>query len=133
MTFNLFGLLLEDLVESPIFFRWKTGRSDCTNHPSTPLTISLLLLGTLRYLGRGFTFDNIEETTAATSRETHQQFFHAFVKFGSACLYDKHVVMHKTYDERQNHISQRCQLLFSLGVLVALTSPIFLWNVVQIN
>ncbi|MGK3733523.1 MAG: hypothetical protein ACI8RD_002724 [Bacillariaceae sp.] len=55
------GLLAEiELAEH--FTRWAKGSKDCYNEPASPL--SLLLLGALRYLGRGWTFDDIEEATA---------------------------------------------------------------------
>ena len=56
----------------------------------TSKPIELLLLGTLRYLGRGFTFDDLEELTAI-GKETHRKFFHAFIAFGRTILFDKYV------------------------------------------
>ena len=53
--------------------------------------IQLLVLGLLRYLGRGWTFDNIEEQTAI-SKEVHRIFFHAFIDFGSTSLYSRLVI-----------------------------------------
>ena len=53
-----------------------------------------MLLGTLRYLGRGLTFDDIEEGTFV-GQETHRQFFHTFVEYGSTKLYKKYVIDYK--------------------------------------
>ena len=64
--------------------------------------IELLLLGSLRYLGRGWTFDDLEECTGI-SEETHRVFFHAFVKFGRDVLYRKHVKYPKTSEEDNAH------------------------------
>jgi len=50
------------------------------------LPIELLLLGLLRYLGRGWTFDDIEEQTAI-SVSVHHNFFHKFIEFWSITLY----------------------------------------------
>ena len=50
--------------------------SDATGKRGAPL--SLLILGALRYLGRGWTFADLEENTAI-SIETHRTFFHEFV------------------------------------------------------
>lgn len=41
--------------------------------------LDLLVLGSLRYLGRGWTFDDLEESTGI-SEEVHRVFFHHFVK-----------------------------------------------------
>lgn len=42
--------------------------------------LSLLPLRTLKYLGRGWTFDDLEESIG-TSEEVHRNFFHKFIKF----------------------------------------------------
>ena len=59
------------------------------NKMSSP--IQLLVLGSLRYFGQGWTFDNIEEQTAI-SKEVHCIFFHAFIDFGSTSLYSRFVI-----------------------------------------
>jgi hypothetical protein len=41
--------------------------------------LDLLVLGSLRYLGRGWTFDDLEESTGI-SEESHRRFFHLSVK-----------------------------------------------------
>ena len=53
--------------------------------------MKLLLLGLLRYLGRGWTFDDIEECTAV-SADVHRCFLHKFIDFGSTALYDEYVL-----------------------------------------
>ena len=53
--------------------------------------IELLVLGSLRYLGRRWTFDDIEEQTAI-SREVHRSFFHAFIDYCSTSLYSRFVL-----------------------------------------
>lgn len=75
-----------------IFRRW-TGRQQqngITNIVAPPgkvaSPIELLLLGSLRYLGRGFTFDDLEETTFI-GRDVHRSFFHSFVEFGEKKLF----------------------------------------------
>lgn len=80
--------------ESIYFNRWKG--KDALGVPATPLP--LLLLGALRYLGRGWTFDDLEESTGI-NEETHRQFFHVFIKWGSCELYDAYVVLPRTSDE----------------------------------
>ena len=62
-------------------------------HAVPPVKVSpieLLLLGSLRYLGRGITFDDVEESTFI-SRHDHRDFFHRFVAFGANKLYAKYV------------------------------------------
>lgn len=41
--------------------------------------LEILILGSLRYLGRGWTYDDISESTGV-SEEVHRIFFKAFVK-----------------------------------------------------
>ena len=56
-----------------------------------PSDIRLLLLGTLRYLGRSHTFDDACESTFI-SADVHRVFFQAFIEYGSTVLYEKHVL-----------------------------------------
>jgi len=67
--------------------------------------MELLLLGTLRYLGRGWTFDDLEESTAI-SGEVHCVFFHAFIDFGSDFLYNKHVITPSNYHNATTHMEE---------------------------
>ena len=53
--------------------------------------MELLLLGSLRYLGRGWTFDDCEELTAI-DQDVHRTFFCVFLQFGSTVLYRKWVL-----------------------------------------
>ena len=82
LPFDQFWELVDEVKQHHLHFgRHLKGSS----HP-----VELLLLGTLRYLGRGFTFDDLEESTAI-SREVHRKFFHSFITFGKTILYEKHV------------------------------------------
>ena len=47
-------------------------------------------MGTLRHIGRGLTFDDIEEYSFV-SEEVHRNFFLAFIDYGSTFLYKKYV------------------------------------------
>jgi hypothetical protein len=58
--------------------------------------VKLLLLGLLRYLGRGWTFDDIEEQTAILI-SVHCKFFHAFIDFGCTTLYSMRVRRNLTW------------------------------------
>jgi len=83
------------------FARWQ--RCDAAGTPSSP--IQLLLLGSLRHLGRGLMFDDLEEF-AAMGEETHRQFFHVFVEFGRDILFPMHIKMPRTADEFATHMSE---------------------------
>ena len=67
--------------------------------------IELLVLGALRYLGRGFTFDDIEECTAI-SCEVHRVFFHKFIDYGRHVLFPQHVTFPKTANEASTHMAE---------------------------
>jgi hypothetical protein len=62
--------------------------SNCAGKKASPL--ELMILGSLRYLGRGWTFDDCEEATAV-GEETHRRFFHQFTAIGATILFDKYV------------------------------------------
>ena len=83
------------------FGRWM--RKDATGKDSSP--IELMLLGSLRYLGRGWTFDDICEATTI-SEETHRQFFHIFIAFGRHVLYPFHVVALTNKEEAEQHLPE---------------------------
>ena len=67
--------------------------------------ISLLLLACLRYLGRGWIFDDLSEGTGI-SRDVHRKFFHQLVSFGKEVLYPKFIKYPKTTAELGNHSSE---------------------------
>ena len=71
------------------FDRWTLGK-DAVGRRASP--IELLLLGALRYLGIGLTFDDLEEYTAI-SEETHRQFLHVFIEYGATFLYSKYFII----------------------------------------
>jgi len=86
LPFSEYEKLLVDVRAHSLFLRWQS--LDATKKQASP--IQLLLLGSLRYLGRGWTFDDLEEATAI-HEETHRQFFHVFIEWGSTWLYEKYV------------------------------------------
>ena len=87
LTHDSFLELAWDLMNHILFVRWVS--KNCAG--ADPSNIKLLLLGALRYLGRGHTFDDIEEATAI-SREVNRNFLHTFLKYGSTVLYQRHVI-----------------------------------------
>jgi hypothetical protein len=80
-------------------------RKDAAGRDSSPL--ELMILGALRYLGRGWTFDDIEEKTAV-SEETHRSFLHDFIICGSTILFRNHVesLQPSTATEAQQHMHE---------------------------
>ena len=76
IPYGEFKELLTELETSLIFKRWKPNNVDGAGDECSPL--SLLLLGALRYLGRGWTFFDDIEVATAIGRETHRNFFHLF-------------------------------------------------------
>jgi hypothetical protein len=93
-------LLILDLVkQNDLFSRWHN-KFDAVGRECSP--IELLLLGTLRYLCRGWCFDDLEENTSI-SEEIHRVFFHIFIKWGHKQLYTNYVKMPQSTDEMQGH------------------------------
>ena len=87
ISYNDFKRLHNDLKSHDLFQRWCN--TDCVGDKSVPL--ELLLLFFFRYVGRGFTFDDLEECTAI-SAETHRQFMLEFIQYGSSFLWDQYVI-----------------------------------------
>jgi hypothetical protein len=65
---------LLELVAKAQFENWfpKAKKKDCTGRIGHPLV--LLVTGSLQYLGRGFTFDDLEEATYILE-SSHRFFF----------------------------------------------------------
>ena len=82
--------MLRDDNHGNFFERWKEEHPDKQFGKIKASPMELLLLGSLRYLGRGWSFDDLEESTFITS-EVHWVFFHKFVEFGSKMLYPMYV------------------------------------------
>ncbi|KAG7365255.1 plant transposon protein [Nitzschia inconspicua] len=70
------------------FKRWRPGNQAAGGKPAAPL--ELLVLTSLRYLGRGWTFDDLTEATAI-SEEVIRTFFHQFCSFGADVLFKEWV------------------------------------------
>ena len=86
LPYACFLTVLDNIKQNPSFREYR--RVDCVGYRSTEL--SLLLLGSLRYLGRSWTFDDVEEATAI-SRESIRLFFLKFIKYGSINLFQRYV------------------------------------------
>ena len=82
MPHESFIELHDTIIDHEMFSSWKSNDAAGVK----PSDTKLLLLGALRYIGRGWTFDDIEEATAI-SRETNRRFFLKFIEYGSSVLY----------------------------------------------
>lgn len=93
--------MVEDCKEDDLFKHWH-GKSANKKRCSP---IELLVLGALRYLGRGWTFDDLEESTAV-SRDVHRCFFHKFLDFGSTVLFDRWVNAPMKFEDAKRHMKE---------------------------
>jgi len=105
-----------ELVEAvrchSIFDRWCAHKKN--GKKSSP--VELLVLGALRYLGRGWTFDDIEESTAI-DHDVHRVFLHCFIEFGSTVLFERYVVAPVRIDDARSNMQEYAAAGFP-GVLV---------------
>ena len=70
LPYHCYLELLNEASQNKWFPRWARMADRKRSSP-----LELLILGALRYLGRGWTFDDLEESTAI-SAEVHRVFFH---------------------------------------------------------
>ncbi|KAG7342072.1 hypothetical protein IV203_007164 [Nitzschia inconspicua] len=110
---------LEELKQSSHFERWKEGKTDCVGRPAAPL--SLLLLTALRYLGRGWTFDDLSEATAI-SEEVIRVFFHRYIEVGSTTLFQKYVLAPTTL-EHANQQGNEYAMAVLAGAVGSMDAP----------
>ena len=87
IPYSEFVSLCNDIKSNQLFDRW--AHPDAMGCESSD--IRLLLLGTLRYLGRANTFDDACESTYV-SGDVHRIFFLTFLEYGSTVLYEKYVL-----------------------------------------
>jgi hypothetical protein len=108
---NLVGLCEEDSMKiSGYFTRWRPGKAGATGQPVSPL--ELLVLTALRYLGRGWTFDDLEEATAI-SEEVIRVFFHQFISWGADELYRAFVYPPRSIEEAKSTVQEYAQAGFA--------------------
>ena len=101
LPYDSFLSLVEQMKGHELFTRWS--RYDAAGSKPTP--IELLLLGALRYIGRGWTFDDLEEATCV-NEETHRQFFHIFIQWASTRLYEEMVTYPRVWEEAKRHMTE---------------------------
>ena len=102
LPYHKFVSILEEATNENWFPKW-ADRKLLNGKRHTPL--SLLILGSLRYLGRGFTFDDCEECTAI-SEEVHHTFFHEFIAFGITTLFNGYDISPTTAKEAPDHLAE---------------------------
>lgn len=107
VPFNIFEYILKKLREAkndenvlPLF---PEGRTDAIGNPQAP--IELLVLATLRVLGRGISFDDAEELSGI-SHEVIRVFFHKFCKFFGDKVFEEYVKPPKNIEEVKTLSSQ---------------------------
>lgn len=83
-----------------------------THNEQHPL--SLLILGSLQYLGRGWCFNNIEESTGIVKR--YIVFLRKFTKFGHSYLYTRFVKYPTNPKEAQTHMVEFIITAINVGV-----------------
>ena len=93
VPYDCFLWMVNDSNEDDCYSRW---------HGSKTTPMSLLILGTLRYLGQGWTFKCVEENTGI-SAEVHRNFFHVFIDNWSTNHFKIYVVMPQTSDQAHIH------------------------------
>lgn len=108
LPYQQFSELVQDIQQSGHFKRWTS--KDAFGKKSSP--IELMVLGALRYMGRGLTFDDLEEATAV-SEEVHRNFFHRFIDYGSTILFDRHVRMPSNAEEIRSCMHEMKQAGFN--------------------
>ncbi len=82
LPYDSFIELVNQCKGDELFVRW-TKKDSCGDMPAD---IRLLLLGTLRYIARGLTFDDLEEATCI-SAEVHRVFFiHSYYSEAQCCI-----------------------------------------------
>ena len=103
MPYHCFISILEEISNHHLFPRWNTKNRIRRKRERSPL--ALLIMGTLRCLGRGWTFDDLEES-AGMSSEVHRIFFRKHNKFERHVLFERCVKHPKNSAEAQSHTKE---------------------------
>ncbi len=101
MPYPSYKELLDQIKSDNRSERWCGHKWDSKKSSS----VELLLLGSLKYLGRGWTFDNIMGQTAMLC-DVHCTFLHKFIVFGSTTLYSMHVLTPVNLAEAQSNMAE---------------------------
>jgi hypothetical protein len=88
---------VSDTKENNWFPRWSHWNNTCP--------IELLILGGFQYLGQGWTFDDLEESTIISAK-VHRNYFHEFIAVAANVLYLMHVLTPLTNEDCQTHMNE---------------------------
>ena len=102
MPYESFLDLSAQCEESEHLKTWWSSNGFHKYNKQKVLPMKLLVLCALRYLGRSWTFDDLEEATAI-NYETNRRFLHQFIEFGSTSLYNKYVLNPINYEELKDN------------------------------
>ena len=69
------------------------------------MPIELLVLGSLRYMARSWTFDDFQEVTGI-SKETYRIFFHKLIEWGSQVFYKEMVEIPASSYAAEDHMRE---------------------------
>ena len=89
MPYHSFLDLVRECEQSPILATWSRLPEFCINKKKG-VSIELLVLCALRWLGQGWTIDDLQENTQINV-ETIRLFLHHFVLWGSSTFHNKWV------------------------------------------
>lgn len=109
VTKAIFKKIVDQANTHSDFARWHDGKTDVFGRPCTPL--SLLILGALRILGRGVSFDDVAEYIGV-SEAVVAAFFYIFVRHWSTVQYALFVRMPMTEEELRT-----CEREYAMGGL----------------
>ena len=99
LPYAAFTSLIEECKRAQWFAKYDSRRARGLQQPHP---IELYILGALRYIGRGWVFDDLEEATKI-SLSQHQRFLADFLEIGSTVWYDKWVRHPSTAEEANKH------------------------------
>ena len=88
IPYDSFIELLSDIKIHPLFKRWHHKRVD------TSVKLGLLLLGSLHYLGRGWTLDDLEEATSI-SQHVHRDFLEPLLSMVKTIYIQNMLLIHQ--------------------------------------
>ncbi len=90
MSYESYRKILQE-IKIHEFFPWHKNTAISCGCRTSPM--ELLLLGSLRCLVQGWAFDNLDEATGI-SNETHDEFLHIFLIWGSSFFFHQQVVLY---------------------------------------
>jgi hypothetical protein len=103
--------LMAMVSKSALFKHWYL--IDCFGRQPSP--IELLVLGSLRYIGRGWTFDDLEEATSI-AEETHSQLFHVVIEWGRSVIFEEFVLTPRTSEQAMIHMKEMREAGFQCSI-----------------